>query len=92
MEPTCRLIPFPGRTPGPGQREAADAPLPSILPLQNRKVAKRLHLSQSPPLRPPSWAGSHQLPEPRGVVLVVKAGQEDEGGRRALMLSRVSIT
>lgn len=46
----------------------------------------------SPPLRPPSWAGPHQLPEPGGVVLVVEAGQEDEGGRRALVLSRVSIT
>ena len=46
----------------------------------------------SPPLRPPSWAGSHQLPEPRGVVLVVQAGQEDERGGRALVLSGVSIT
>jgi len=33
-----------------------------------------------------------QLPEPGGVVLVVEAGQEDEGGGRALVLSRVSIT
>lgn len=33
-----------------------------------------------------------QLPEPGGVILVVEAGQEDEGGGRALVLSRVSIT
>lgn len=44
------------------------------------------------PWRPPSWAGPHQLPEPGGVVLVVQAGQEEEGGGRALVLSRVSIT
>lgn len=74
----------------PHTRLRAQAGVELQTPLAPRS---RLSLPHRPlPLRPPSWAGPHQLPEPGGVVLVVEAGQEDEGGGRALVLSRVSIT
>ena len=80
--------PLPRQNPGePGPvRSGGPHPPPHASPAESQGGPP------SPPLRPPSRAGSHQLPEPRGVVLVVKAGREDEGGRRALVLSRVSIT
>lgn len=72
---------------GQGLCGAADSTLP-LAPSQCRitRQARGSIFPTSPPLRPPSWAGPHQLPEPGGVILVVEAGREDEGGGRALKL------
>lgn len=80
--PRCLGSSLPHSSPRP-------APSP---PVQDQRASEGLRLPRSPPPRPPSWAGPHQLPEPGAVVLVVQAGQEDEGGGRALVLGRVSIT